>query len=261
MTDIATESVVLSDLSPYLIPSNVGKTADKTGVGDITAPFGFDDGIPNWPTGIKPTILNSSVFGHPVLQCNIPKNDGSTKTRCEVWANTPGLATSLQVQQTAAWDGKQVIRRGDDITIDFEVYTDLAGWGARDDYGQILLQLQGPRSGPTMWTAGPVEVQVRHGQWRIGGGEGVWEYQAVPFTDRVRTQISLQLHVDGPGKGWYSAAIAGTKAPAAWITPRYPKLGTIYDDQQYLIPRPALYGGDIPDRRYVNFGSWKVVKV
>lgn len=251
---------VLSDLSPYLIPANVGKTADKATVLN-GIPFGFDDGIPNWPAGIKPTILNSTVFGHPVLQCNIPKNDGSTKTRCEVWANTPSLATAPDVVLTHAWDGRQVIRRGDDVTIDFEVYTDLAGWGARDDYGQILLQLQGPRSGPTMWTAGPVEVQVRHGQWRIGGGEGVWEYQAVPFADRVCTHISLQLHVDGPGKGWYTAAIAGTKAPAAWITPRYPKLGTIYDDQQYLIPRPALYGGDIPDRRYVNFGSFKVVKI
>jgi len=40
-----------------------------------------------------------------------------------------------------------------------------------------------------------------------------------------------------------------------------PRLGTIYDDQLFLIPRPALYGGNIPDRRYANFGSFKVVKL
>jgi len=261
MTDIATK--VLSDLSPYLIPANVGKTADATSLPGSAIPFGFDDGIPNWPTGIKPTILNSTVFGHPVLQCNIPRNDGSTKTRCEVWANTPGLASPQDVVLTHAWDGRQVIRRGDDVVIDFEVYTDLAGWGARDDYGQIILQLQGPRSGPTMWTAGPVEVQVRHGQWRIGGGEGVWDYVDFPFVDRTRTRILLTIHVDGPGKGWSKFAISRA-APYAWSGsyPRvFPKLGTIYEDQTYLIPRPALYGGDIPDRRYANFGSFKVVKI
>src|SRR5882762_8953093 len=192
---------VLSDLSPYLIPSNVGKTADKISLPGSPIPFGFDDGIPNWPTGIKPAIVNSSVFGRPVLQCNIPKNDGSTKTRCEVWANTPQLLTPHAVDQSAFWNDKQVLRRGDTVSIDFEVYTDLTGWGARDDYGQILLQLQGQRSGPKPWTAGPVEIQIRHGQWRIGGGEGVWVYQTAPFADRVRTTVSLYLHVEGPGKG------------------------------------------------------------
>jgi hypothetical protein len=251
----------LLNLTPYLAPGNVGKTADRTSLDGSAVPFGFDDGIPNWPAGIKPTIVDSKIFGHPVLQHNIPSNNGSTKTRCEVWANTPGLITPHTVDQSAFWKDKAVLRRGDTVSIDFEVYTDLAGWGARDDYGQIILQLQGQRSGPKPWTAGPVEIQIRHGQWRIGGGEGVWQYVSYPFVDKRRTIIELSLYVAGPGSGWYAFNIKPSMTAEALVGPVYPKLGTIYDDQEFLIPRPALYGGNIPDRRYANFGSWKVEKL
>lgn len=252
-----TNTQVLSDLTPYLIKANVGKTADKTVTATSNVPFGFDDGIPNWPAGIKPTILDSTVFGHPVLQCNIPRNDGSTKTRCEVWANLPQRTTPQIVDLSTHWNGRTVIRRGDTVQFDFEVYTDLAGWGERDDYGQIIFQLQGERSGKSPWTGGPVEVQVRNGQWLVGGGEGVWKYYSTPFTNKTRTTIGLVIHFDGPGKGYFTAVVNGVTVAAD----TKPQLGTIYDDQQFLIPRPALYGGNIPDRRYVNFGSWKAMRV
>lgn len=158
-------------------------------------------------------------------------------------------------------DGQELrVGEGDRLRCRLTVTPHLGGTAEERGLWQLMWQLHGPdRAG--VWPQPPLNLHVRGGTWRLGGGGGRPDGEAAfhepfpPFVDGKRVVWDLDVAVSSdPAKARVDAWLDGRHVVANW----HPPSGTRYPDHAYLAVKSGLYtgtddGARPPDaRRYVS---------
>ncbi len=187
-------------------------------------------------------------------------------TGSSVQAEVPaGVTPADKYRSEFFWSdpgGPQVkVGEGDRLRCRLQIGPHLGASGAERGVWQVVWQLHGPlRDG--QWPAPPLNLHVRGGSWRIGGGAGrpdgyadyakpfpafvddknvVWDFDILVSQDPARARVDAWLDGEHVVEDWH------------------PPSGTRYPDHAWLSMKSGLYTGSDPGtppptgRRYVTF--------
>lgn len=220
---------------------------------------------PPQPTSPTPTapVLQALTMGSREGQ------NGALKpwwTGTQVQAEIPvGVAPHDKYRSELFWDrpGAQELRvgEGERLRCRYVLTPHLSGTGADRGVWQVTWQLHGPLKNGD-WPQPPLNLHVRGGSWRLGGGAGrpgghAEYHKPFPaFVDDKQARWDLDVLVSSdPAKARVDAWLDGAHVVADW----HPPSGTRYPDHAYLSVKSGLYtgtddGSDPPAvRRYVSF--------
>nr|WP_246308590.1 heparin lyase I family protein [Kineosphaera limosa] len=176
---------------------------------------------------LKPWWTGTSV------QAEVPAGlDSAERYRSEFFWNSPG--------------GPQIrVGEGDRLRCRLQLAPHLGSAGQDSEVWQVVWQLHGPQQDGS-WPQPPLNLHVRGGTWRIGGGAGRAGGQAAyhrPFPEFVEGQaVTWDLDVlvsSDPATARVDAWLDGRHVVADWRPPS----GTRYPGQQWLTMKSGLYTG------------------
>lgn len=158
--------------------------------------------------------------------------------------------------------GPQIkLGEGDRIRCRLHIGPHLGSTAADRGVWQVVWQLHGPQK-DTTWPPPPLNLHVRGGSWRIGGGAGRpdgYAAYAKPFSTYVDgANVTWDLDVlisQDPKKARVDAWLDGRHVVKDW----HPPSGTRYPTHAWLTMKSGLYTGSDPgtkpptQRRYVTF--------
>lgn len=186
-------------------------------------------------------------------------------TGSSVHAEVPaGLPVEPKYRSEFFWNSPNGPRlrvgEGDRLRCRLQIGPHLGGTGADRDIWQVVWQLHGPNK-QGWWPAPPLNLHVRGGSWRIGGGAGREDGHAeyykpfTPFVDGKTVtwefDILVSQHRD---KARVDAWMDGAHVVKAW----HPASGTMYPSHAWLTMKSGLYTGNDDksrnsERRVVTF--------
>lgn len=186
-------------------------------------------------------------------------------TGTSVHAEVPaGVAPHERYRSEFFWNspgGPQIrVGEGDRVRCELQLSPHLGASGTDPRVWQVLWQLHGPAQDDS-WPQPPLNLHVRGGTWRLGGGAGRAGGQAAyarpfpAFVDGASVTWRLDIVISAdPAKARVDAWLDGRHVVQDWRPPS----GTRYPNQPWLTMKSGLYtgsdqGGSPPsERRYVS---------
>lgn len=213
---------------------------------------------PSLPPGEEELTMGTREGQHGAL----PPWWTGTSVQAEIPA---GVAPHDKYRSEFYWnqpDGPKVrVGEGDRIRCRLQIGPHLGATGAERGVWQVVWQLHGPTKAGT-WPPPPLNLHVRGGSWRLGGGAGRadgYAAYAKPFPEFVDAKnVTWDLDVvvsSDPAKARVDAWLDGRQVVTDW----HPPSGTRYPDHAWLTMKSGLYTGSDPgtkpptQRRYVTF--------
>ena len=194
-----------------------------------------------------PTLMTPLKAGNKEGQYGAPQPSVAGGT---VVARIPqGAPPADRYRSEVYWEdthGDEVrVREGDRLRCRLELIPKLGESADDATQWQVVWQLHGPEADGD-WPQPPLNLHVRGGTWRIGGGAGrddgreAYHEPFTPYVDGETVAWTFDVIVSSdPARATVNAWLGDTQVVRDW----HPPSGTRYPGHEYLTVKAGLYAG------------------